>query len=84
MASTLTLDTSEPDTKSLVDGWKDSTEYTLTVVIRTGTGDARNACTVLEVIEESESIPEEEAETEAEVEEAPAYAPKAAAPAPVK
>jgi hypothetical protein len=77
MASTLTFDTSEPDTKALVDSWADSTEYTVTVRLKTGSGEARNAATVLEVTDEGESAPVEEEEVIEE--EAPAYAPKSAA-----
>ena len=76
MASTLTFDTSEPDTKALVDGWADDTEYTVTVRLKTGSGEARNAATVLELTDESETAPVEE---EGGVEETPAYAPKSAA-----
>jgi len=75
MASTLTFDTSEPDTKALVDAWQDATEYTVTVRLKTGSGEARNAATVLEITDQGETAPvDEEA-----VEEAPAYAPKSAA-----
>jgi hypothetical protein len=78
MASTLTFDTSEPDTKALVDSWADATEYTVTVRLMTGSGEARNAATVLEVTDESEVAPVEE-EGGTEETEAPAYAPKSAA-----
>jgi hypothetical protein len=80
MASTLTFDTSEPDTKALIDGWADDTEYTVTVRLKTGSGEARNAATVLEVTDEGETIPEEEQEAEEVA--APAYAPKSAAVVP--
>jgi hypothetical protein len=80
MASTLTFDTSEPDTKALIDSWSDSTEYTVTVRLVTGAGDARNAATVLEVTDEGETEPiDTDAETPPVAEEAPAYAPKSAA-----
>lgn len=80
MPTQVIFDMTEPDTQTMIDGWADNTEYTVTVRLKTGAGENRNVAQALEVIDESESIPEEEAE----VEEAPAYAPKSAAPAPTK
>lgn len=72
MASTLVFDMADPGIKTLVDGWADNTEYTATVVVRTGTAPQRNV---------SEVVSFEPMETEAEeepAEEIPAKpAPKA-------
>lgn len=63
MASQLTLDTKDPDVKAMVDGWADNREYTITLTVRSGAGNSRNVCEVLDVEEESAEeveAPEEE------------------------
>lgn len=66
MASTLTLDKSDPDVKKLVDGWADDTEYTVTMTIRTGAGDKRNVATVESVEEQEPEAPDDETAEPAE------------------
>lgn len=73
MASTLTFDMKDPETKALVDGWADNSDYTVTLTVRTGTGPRRNVATVVGPIEETEAEVEEEVvEEEAEAAPGPA------------
>jgi len=71
MPTQVIFDMTEPDTKSLIDSWADNTEYTVSIVLKTGAGQNRHVAQALEVIDES-------ADVEEEVEEA---APPPAAPA---
>jgi hypothetical protein len=67
MPSTVDFDMKDPDIKSLVDGWADNREYSVTMTVRTGSGKQRNKCEVLDVEEEGgaeESAPDEESDTE--------------------
>lgn len=66
MASQLTLDTKDPDVKAMVNGWSDNREYTITLTVRSGTGNKRNVCEVLDVEEESAQeteAPDEESDS---------------------
>lgn len=66
MATTVTLDTKDPQIKALVDGWEDSREYTVTMTLRTGAGAKRNVCEVLDVEEEGGGEDQNPAEEGAE------------------
>ena len=55
--------------KAMVDGWKDSTEYELTVKVKTGVGPKRNVAEVTSVeVEGADEAPETETETTPEAE----------------
>lgn len=59
--ATVKLDMRDPDTKAVVNGWADDTEYT----IRTGSGPNRAIAEVVESPEEEETTtPETETESE--------------------
>lgn len=62
MASSIIFDMADPGIKTLVDGWADNTEYTATVVVRTGTVPQRNVSEVVsfEPMETEEEEPTEE------------------------
>lgn len=55
--ATVKFDMRDPETKKVVDGWADDTEYT----IRTGIGRDRAMATVIEPEAEEAELPEEEA-----------------------
>ena len=57
--ATVKLDMRDPETKAIVEGWADDTEYT----IRTGTGPSR---AIAEVVEAPEETGEEDTEMEME------------------
>jgi hypothetical protein len=58
----------DPGVKKMVDGWADSTEYELTVKVKTGVGPKRNVAEVTSAeVEASEETPETESEPVAEV-----------------
>lgn len=81
MASKVTFDTSDPEVKSMVDGWADGREYEVTLTVRSGKGDRRNVCEVLDVEHDGEAEPEAEEEEKPPAEpESPAYSPKPTAP----
>jgi len=65
MPTQVIFDMTEPDTKALIDGWADNTEYTVSIRLKTGAGENRNVAQALEVTdesagEESEPAPVEE------------------------
>jgi hypothetical protein len=62
----------DPGVKKMVDGWADSTEYELTVKVKTGVGPKRNVADVTSA--EVEGTDEETPETETETEPATAEA----------
>lgn len=60
---------SDPGVKKMVDGWADSTEYELTVKVKTGVAPNRNVTQVTDAVDESsEEAPETETETTPEAE----------------
>lgn len=69
MPTQVIFDMTEPATKAMIDSWEDSTPYTVTMTLTTGTGENRHVASATEITEEGSTAVETP-------EEVTAYAPK--------